>query len=94
MNHDTEKEYSDVSNVEVQRNFVIPEELPEGAYGAPRGKNSPVENKSTAWKKDQRSYSAFNYEFKSLHDNPRKAEGSHPPHDNPDGKNDAPFEDA
>lgn len=54
-----EKEYTDVSNVEIQKAYIIPEDLPEGAYGAPRGEDTPVENKSTAWEPDQRAYSAF-----------------------------------
>lgn len=48
MSDDKEKEtYTDFSNVETQRNFLVPETLPEGPYGSPRGKDQPVENKST-----------------------------------------------
>ncbi|WP_199426590.1 cytosolic protein [Thermaerobacillus caldiproteolyticus] len=79
-----EEKYSDFSTVEKIRNFLVPETLPEGPYGSPRGKNEPVQNKSTSWKKGQRYYSAFNYEYKSLHqDIPRQDPGAHPPHDDP-----------
>ena len=78
------KKYYDFSNVEKQRNFVIPEDFPEGPYGAPRGADAPVENKSTPWREGQRSYSAFNYENKSLHEDlPRVYPGAHLPHDDP-----------
>lgn len=87
--------YTDVSTVETQRNFIIPEDFPEGPYGAPRGKHSLVENKSTPWKVGQRPYSAFNYEFKSMHQNrPRKFPGAHPTHDDPDRDTEPPYEDS
>ena len=77
-----EENYDDFANVESQRNLVIPEDLPEGPYGAPRGADTPVENKSTPWREGQRPYSAFNYENKALHENlPRKYPGAHPTHD-------------
>lgn len=91
---DKEESYTDFSNVEAQRNFLIPEEYPEGPYGAPQGKNMPVENKSTPWKKGQRHYSAFNYEYKSLHQNiPRQYPGAHIPHDNQDETQEPPYDD-
>lgn len=87
--------YTDVSNVETKRNFVIPEDLPEGPYGAPRGEHTLVENKSTPWREGQRSYSAFNYENKSLHQGmPRKFPGAHPTHDDPDRDTEPPYEDS
>ncbi|MGD6842770.1 cytosolic protein [Bacillus infantis] len=93
MSDDKEKEtYTDFSNVETQRNFLVPETLPEGPYGSPRGKDEPVENKSTPWREGQRYYSAFNYEFKSLHQNlPRQMEGAHPTHDDPDKNEEPPY---
>ncbi|AGX06054.1 MULTISPECIES: hypothetical protein [Bacillaceae] len=93
MSDDKEKEtYTDFSNVETQRNFLVPETLPEGPYGSPRGKDQPVENKSTPWREGQRYYSAFNYEFKSLHQNlPRQMEGAHPTHDDPDKNEEPPY---
>jgi hypothetical protein len=80
-----EKEkYSDFSTVEKQKNFLTTEEFPEGPYGSPRRTDEPVQNKSTPWKKGQRYYSAFNYEYKSFHqDIPRQDPGAHPPHDDP-----------
>ncbi|OZI13011.1 cytosolic protein [Bacillaceae bacterium SAS-127] len=82
---DEEEQYTDFSNVEASRNYLIPEQMPEGPYGAPRNKFEPVQNKSTPWRKGQRYYSAFNYENKSLHQHlPRNMEGAHPPHDDPD----------
>lgn len=87
--------YTDVSNVETQQNFLTAEEFPEGGYGAPRGKDTPVENKSTPWKEGQRKYSAFNYEFKSMHQNlPRQFPGAHPTHDDPDTDTQTPYEDS
>lgn len=84
--------YTDFSNVETQKNFLIPEDLPEGPYGSPRNANKPVENKSTPWQEGQRPYSAFNYEFKSLHQNlPRQMDGAHPTHDDPDVNEEPPY---
>lgn len=84
--------YTDFSNVETMKNFLIPEYLPEGPYGSPINKDEPVQNKSTPWKEGQRYYSAFNYEFKSLHqDIPRKDPGSHPTHDDPEKNEEPPY---
>lgn len=86
------EEYTDFSNVETMRNFLVPETLPEGPYGSPRGKYEPVENKSTPWEKGQRYYSAFNYENKSLHEDlPRQMGPAHPPHDDPENENEPPY---
>ncbi|MDE5415322.1 cytosolic protein [Alkalihalobacterium chitinilyticum] len=85
----TEASYTDFSNVETQRNFIFPETLPEGPYGSPV--NRPL-GKSTPWREGQRSYSAFNYEFKSLHQNlPRQFPGAHPTHDDPDKNEEPPY---
>ncbi|MDQ0857556.1 cytosolic protein [Bacillus sp. V2I10] len=90
MDDKEKREYTDFSNVEDMRNMVLAEIFPEGPYGAPRGKDEPVENKSSEWKEGQRYYSAYNYEFKSLHQNlPRQYPGAHPTHDDP-GKNEEP----
>jgi hypothetical protein len=84
--------YTDFSNVETGRNFLVPETLPEGPYGSPIGKKTPVENKSTPWKEGQRYYSAFNYENKSLHEDiPRQMPGAHPPHADPDRNEEPPY---
>jgi hypothetical protein len=83
------KEYTDFSNVEDMRNYILPEDLPEGPYGSPR--NATL-GKSTPWEEGQRYYSAFNYENKSLHqDIPRKFPGAHPTHDDPEKNEELPY---
>ena len=90
-NNDSEK-YTELSNVEKQENFLTAEELPEGPYGSPIGREVPVYNKSTPWKEGQRYYTAFNGENKSLHESlPRQMDGAHPPHDDPDTDVQAPY---
>lgn len=91
--HDKEAQvYTDFSNVETMRNFMVPEQTPEGPYGSPFNKDTAVVNKSTPWEEGQRSYSAFNYEFKSLHQNlPRKFPGAHPTHDDPNKNEEPPY---
>ncbi|WP_227937460.1 cytosolic protein [Alkalihalobacillus deserti] len=84
--------YTDFSNVETQRNFLVAEDLPDGPYGSPFNKDKPVENKSTPWLEGQRYYSNFNYEFKSLHQNlPRQFPGAHPTHDDPNKNEEPPY---
>lgn len=85
------EEYTDFSNVEKTRSYLIAEEFPDGPYGSPIRQNEPVELKSTPWEEGQRRYSSFNYEFKSLHqDAPRQFPGAHPPHDDPDTDHELP----
>lgn len=80
--HEGSNNYTDFSNVEVGRRYLVPEEIPEGAYGSPF---EGTLEKTTPWKKQQRTYSAYNYEYKALHaDFPRKYPGAHPVHDDPD----------
>lgn len=64
--NENRQEHTDLSTVESQRNEVIPEEFPEGAYNS----SLPTESlrKSTPWRKDQRPLSAFAYENRSLHE--------------------------
>lgn len=89
------RKYTDFANVETWRNFIIPEEYPEGSYGAPEGKYSPVENKSTPWDQDQQPYSAFTYENRNLHqDLPRQFPGAHPTHDDPNVNTEPPYEES
>lgn len=79
------EKYTEISNVEKQHNYLTAQEFPEGSYGSPFRHDKPVQNKSTPWEEGQRTYSAFNYEFKSFHqDLPRQMEGSHPTHDDPE----------
>ncbi|MDQ0177717.1 cytosolic protein [Bacillus chungangensis] len=74
------EEYEDFSNVETQRRFLFPEGLPEGAYGSPRGKHTPVENKSSPFKIGQRKQSAYDYQFNSVQQNvPRIYPGADQP---------------
>ena len=41
------EDYTNFSNVEKMKEFMIPEEFPEGPFGSPFRINEPVENKST-----------------------------------------------
>ncbi|MDT8858646.1 cytosolic protein [Alkalihalobacillus sp. MEB130] len=92
MTDKEEQQYFDFSNVETQRNFLAAEDFPEGPYGSPINKDKPVSNKSTPWEPGQRYYSAFNYEFKSLHQNlPRQFPGAHPTHDDPNKNEEPPY---
>lgn len=84
-----EQTYADVSNVETGRDFFIAEELPEGPYGSPINKKL---GKTSPWHEGQRPYSAYNYEFKSLHQHlPRKYPGAHPTHDDPNRTEEPPY---
>jgi len=88
---DTRKEFTDFSNVEDMK-YLTAEEFPEGPFGSPFRKDEPVELKSTPWEKGQRRYSAFNYEYKSMHqDLPREYPGAHPTHDDPDTNHELPY---
>lgn len=88
---DAEK-YTELSNVEKQHNYLTAQEFPEGPYGSTFRKDEPVQNKSTPWEEGQRTYSAFNYEYKSFHqDMPRQMEGAHPTHDDPETDEQAPY---
>lgn len=91
VDNDSEK-YTDFGNVEKRRNYLTAEEFPDGPFGSPFRKDDPVELKSTPWSEGQRSYSAFNYENKSLHqDMPRQMEPAHPTHDDPDTDEQPPY---
>lgn len=93
MKGEKQEEYTDFSNVETMHNYLVPEDLPEGPYGSPRNRHERVENKSSPWQEGQRHYSAFNYEFKSFHqDLQRQDPGSHPIHDDPTQSEQPPYE--
>ncbi|RSK28441.1 hypothetical protein EJF36_17070 [Bacillus sp. HMF5848] len=65
--------YSDFSNVEVMKQYKAPEHTPDGPYGSPIEARNSVSHDSS-----KRSYSAFNYENKGLHEDiERKDPGSH-----------------
>ncbi|MHA6485252.1 hypothetical protein ACX1C1_25505 [Paenibacillus sp. strain BS8-2] len=55
----------DLSTADSHENDLFNEEFPEGAYGS--GLVSESLGKSTPWRKDQHTQSAFRYENKSLH---------------------------
>jgi hypothetical protein len=83
--------YTNFSNVEVTQNYLFPEEFPEGPFGSPINREL---GKSTEWQEDQRSYSAFNYENKTLHqDIPRQYPGAHPTHDDNTTETEKPYQD-
>lgn len=95
LNEEGETVQSDFSTVEKRKNFLTAEEFPEGPYGSPRRADEPVQNKSSSWKEGQRYYSAFNYEYKSFHQNiPRRDPGAHLPHDDPRKNDQFPYSDA
>ncbi|HET7627569.1 MAG TPA: cytosolic protein, partial [Bacillales bacterium] len=74
------------------RNFLIPEEFPEGCYGMSFHFMDTVTHKETPRKPGQRDQSAFNYEFKNLHqDIPRQYPAAHPPHDDPAVDEEVPY---
>ncbi|MCQ6267979.1 hypothetical protein M1K46_20360 [Fictibacillus sp. WQ 8-8] len=84
------KTYTDFSNVETRRRYVLPEDLPEGPYGSPI--NAKL-GKSTPWEENQRYYSAFNYEYKNLHAGmERQYPGAHPTHDDPGEDTEEPYQ--
>ncbi|WP_054753657.1 hypothetical protein [Piscibacillus salipiscarius] len=72
----------DFTPVEVQDNYQVPEEFPEGNYGNPINKDEPL--KPYPEKESKRHHSAFAYENKELHaDLPRQFPGAHVPQDYP-----------
>lgn len=44
---DPKENYTNFSNVEKMKEYMIPEEFPEGPFGSPFRINEPVENKGT-----------------------------------------------
>ncbi|WP_017754715.1 hypothetical protein [Calidifontibacillus oryziterrae] len=90
-----EKQYSDFSNVEIQKKFLTAEEFPEGPYGSPIGKHDIVKNKETPWQHGQQFYSNFTYENRNFHENlPRQFPGAHPTHDENGKDSEEPYKDA
>lgn len=82
----TKKDYSDFSNVKKRRNYLIPEEFPEGSFGEDIDEGKPITtSKSTPWRKNQRRDSAFVYPDRKQHEDlPRQSPGAHPIHDESD----------
>lgn len=76
------KRFSDVSNASNMDDMLIPEEFPEGSYGAEKNQHTKVESKSTEWKDGQQRTSAYVYADRDQHDDlPRRTPGAHPLHD-------------
>lgn len=86
MGKKDKEKYSDFSNVTKGRNYLIPEEFPEGAAGETIDKDKPItRSKQTPWKEHQRRDSAYVYPYREMHDDlPRQTPGAHPTHDEPD----------
>jgi len=79
------KRYTDVESRRRQKNQLIPEEFPEGAYGSTINEHQPVQAKSTPWQPGQYRDSAYVYPDKDQHDDlPRQTPGAHPIHDEED----------
>lgn len=74
-------EYTDLATVESQRNDLTAEEFPEGPYGADLERETL--GKSSPWRADQRSTSAFAYENRDLHEGLDRGgyPGEHDTHD-------------
>ena len=71
-----QRTYSDLSTVESQKENLIPEEFPEGPYGAATNRSL---TKDTPYLESTRDTSAFTYENKELHEGlERKYPGAHP----------------
>ncbi|WP_127532625.1 hypothetical protein [Paenibacillus kobensis] len=56
--------YTDFAAVESQRNDLVPEEFPDGAYGSDLKSEL---GKSKPWRIDQRAANPYGYENRSLH---------------------------
>ncbi len=73
-----EDRHSDFSNVAKYKNFLLAEEMPEGAYGSPKNSNEPIENALPS-NEGQQVYSAFNnVENPYYKMPPRQMDGSEP----------------
>jgi len=92
MSVEKENTYTDFAPVEKMRNFIIPEDLPEGAYGSPINRDRL--GKTTRFENDQQAYSNFAYENRELHqDLPRQDPGAHPTHDDKNADAEQPYDD-
>lgn len=75
------KKYRDLKTVESYRNEMIPEEFPDGSYGA---STSQKPGKSSPWRSTQHASPRFTYEMRGFHEGmKRQFPGSHPTHDEP-----------
>ncbi len=81
LKEDKQPSYRDFSTVEKSHEYITAEEFPDGPFGSPVNQKL---GKSTSWEEGQRTYSAFNYENKNLHEKVQRLfPGAHPVHDNP-----------
>ncbi|MBA4493705.1 hypothetical protein ACFO25_04840 [Paenactinomyces guangxiensis] len=79
--------FEELETVQSVHNEIIPEEFPEGPYGAATTPEKP--GKTSPWRPGQRSVSAFTYEMRQFHEGlPRVIPGSHPTHDEPEEQED------
>ena len=82
--------YTDFVPVEKMHNEIIPEEMPEGAYGSPT--NNVRLGKTTPFEQDQYAISSFSFENRELHqDMPRQYPGGHPTHDDKETDMEQPY---
>jgi hypothetical protein len=81
--------FRELSTVESQRNEILPEEFPEGPFGAAH--DEARLGKATGWEEGQHSTSAFTYENRMFHQGlPRGEPSAHPPHDEPGQEEEGP----
>lgn len=74
--------FRELKTVESQQNELVPEEFPEGPYGAT---TSSKPGKSSPWRPSQHASPRFTYEMREFHEGlQRNFPGSHPTHDEPD----------
>jgi hypothetical protein len=72
----------ELKTVESQRNELVPEEFPDGPYGAATNQKL---GKSSPWRPHQHAGPQFTYEMREFHEGlPRRFPGSHPTHDEPE----------
>ncbi len=76
--------FEEIKTVQSQRNEILQEEFPEGAYGA--ATDALHLGKSSPWEEGQHSTTTrFTYETREMHENlERQYPGAHPTHDDPD----------
>lgn len=75
-----EEMHRELSTVKSLHSDLIPEEFPEGPYGA--ATHEKKLGKSSPWRPGQHTTSAFTYEMREFHEGlPRESPGSHPTHD-------------
>lgn len=74
--------YTDTATVESQRNDIIPEEYPEGPFGA--ATNEDVLGKETPYTASQHAAPRFTYEDREFHAGLKRRDAfAHPTHDDP-----------